>query len=151
MRPQGGTRWARNWPVFWGEASLQVRVILLNDSVVPVDLAERAQAEVTRLYRLIGVEVVWVAEALPGEGLRTINVDDVGAARGPHVRLPTDKRCGCSSASSRVCAAAISTLALDETRSRELGKVVQRSEPFADAVPTREALGPRVPRVESTT
>ena len=58
----------------WGEASLQVRVILLNDSVVPVDLAERAQAEVTRLYKLIGVEVVWVAEPLRGEELRTIKV-----------------------------------------------------------------------------
>jgi hypothetical protein len=58
----------------WGEASPQVRVILLNDRVVPVDLAERAQAEVTRLYKLIGVEVVWVAEPPPDAELRTIKV-----------------------------------------------------------------------------
>jgi hypothetical protein len=57
-----------------GESSPQVRVILLNDSVVPVDLAERAQAEVTRLYKLIGVEVVWVAEPPPDEELHTIKV-----------------------------------------------------------------------------
>jgi hypothetical protein len=58
----------------WGEASPQVRVILLNDRVVPVALAERTQAEVTRLYKLIGVEVVWVAEPPPDEELRTIKL-----------------------------------------------------------------------------
>jgi hypothetical protein len=67
----------------WGEASPQVRVILLNDRVVPVDLAERAQAEVTRLYKLklIGVEVVWVADSPPEEELRTITVRRGSRAR----------------------------------------------------------------------
>ena len=46
-----------------------VNVLLLNDARVPSDVATRAQAEVTRLYRLIGVEVTWVTRMpAPGGG-----------------------------------------------------------------------------------
>jgi hypothetical protein len=40
----------------------QVRVLLLNDNVVPTDLVERARGEVARLYALINIDVVWVTE-----------------------------------------------------------------------------------------
>lgn len=36
-----------------------VQVALHNDGLAPPDVVSRAQAEVTRLYALIGVEVVW--------------------------------------------------------------------------------------------
>jgi len=53
----------------------QVRVVLLNDGVLPTDLAERAQTEVARLYKLIDVEVVWVAASVQAdEDLRVIKV-----------------------------------------------------------------------------
>jgi hypothetical protein len=47
-----------------------VNVLLLNDARVPSDVAGRAQAEVTRLYRLIGVEVTWVTRMPPPAGGR---------------------------------------------------------------------------------
>jgi hypothetical protein len=54
---------------------LRVRVALLNEGVLPVDLARRVQTEVNRLFKLIDVEVVLVA-APPeaGEDIRIIKV-----------------------------------------------------------------------------
>jgi hypothetical protein len=47
-----------------------VTVLLQNDARVPSDVASRAQVEVTRLYRLIGVEVTWVTRIPPPGGGR---------------------------------------------------------------------------------
>jgi hypothetical protein len=46
-----------------------VLVLLQNDAGVPADVAAKAQAEVARLYALIGVEITWVTE-VPPQGKR---------------------------------------------------------------------------------
>jgi len=49
--------------------SPSVLVLLQNNAGVPPEVTAKAQAEVTRLYALIGVEVVWVTE-IPQTGRR---------------------------------------------------------------------------------
>jgi hypothetical protein len=50
-----------------------VLVLLQNDAGVPPAVVAKAQAEVVRLYALIGVEVTWVTKVPePGRALRTI-------------------------------------------------------------------------------
>ena len=50
-----------------------VLVLLQNDAGVPTDVALKAQAEVVRLYALIGVEVAWVTEVpQPGRRVRVV-------------------------------------------------------------------------------
>jgi hypothetical protein len=52
-----------------------VLVMLQNDAAVPAHVAGQAQAEVVRLYDLIGVEVVWVTKVPePGRRLRVVSV-----------------------------------------------------------------------------
>jgi len=50
----------------------QVRVVLQNPDVAPLAVVARAQAEVTRLYSLIGVMIVWVNE--PVDDPRVVRV-----------------------------------------------------------------------------
>ena len=52
-----------------------VLVLLQHDAGVPSDVAVRAQAEVVRLYGLIGVEVAWVTEMPePGRRVRVVSL-----------------------------------------------------------------------------
>lgn len=54
-------------------ASPPVLVLLKNDANVPPAVVAKAQAEVVRLYGLIGVEVTWVTEVPePGRRLRIV-------------------------------------------------------------------------------
>jgi hypothetical protein len=68
------------WPAVAGERSvnppgLTALVLLQNDARVPSDLVARAQLEVTRLYALIGVEIVWIDEVpASGERFRTVSL-----------------------------------------------------------------------------
>ncbi len=55
--------------------SRTVRVVLQNDDVVPADMAERARLEVVRLYKLIQVDIEWVADpAALDDRLRFVKV-----------------------------------------------------------------------------
>ena len=51
-----------------------VQVTLRNDGLAPPDVAGRAQAEATRLYSLIGVELVWVSAATDDVAVRTVKL-----------------------------------------------------------------------------
>ena len=52
-----------------------VLVLLQNDAAVPADVAASAQAEVVRLYKLIGVQVAWVTKVPEfGRRLRVVSL-----------------------------------------------------------------------------
>jgi hypothetical protein len=54
-------------------AGPSVLVILQNDAGIPAEVAAIAQAEVVRLYGLIGVEIAWVTKAPePGRRVRVV-------------------------------------------------------------------------------
>jgi hypothetical protein len=56
-------------------ASPAVLVLLQNDAGVPPSIAAKAQAEVVRLYGLIGVQITWVTEVPePGRRLRIVSL-----------------------------------------------------------------------------
>lgn len=51
-----------------------VQVALRNDSLAPPDVQNLAQAEATRLYALIGVEIVWVSAATDDVAVRMVKL-----------------------------------------------------------------------------
>jgi hypothetical protein len=51
-----------------------VPVTLQNDDLAPADVARRAQAEVTRLYGLIGVEIDWVPSSTDDADVRVVKL-----------------------------------------------------------------------------
>ncbi len=51
-----------------------VQVALHNDGLAPPDVASRAQAEVTRLYALIDVAIVWVPQTTDDAAVRIVKL-----------------------------------------------------------------------------
>jgi hypothetical protein len=64
----------------------EVQVVLQNDDVVPKALAGLAQREVVRLFALIHIRVVWIAEELPDA--RTFRVVKITAWEPPRWQIP---------------------------------------------------------------
>ena len=54
----------------------RVRVALVNEEVVPLDVVRRARAEVTRIYSQIGVEIAWTEELDQGNRVRVVKLTD---------------------------------------------------------------------------
>jgi hypothetical protein len=57
-----------------GVASGGLRVVLVNEDVVPDAVVARARAEVTRIYSQIGVDIVWVVDPDEGSRVRVVKL-----------------------------------------------------------------------------
>lgn len=57
-----------------GVAAGRLRIVLVNDDVVPEAIVTRARAEVTRIYAQIGVEIVWAVGSYDGSRVRVVKL-----------------------------------------------------------------------------